>query len=347
MPPLDLIPYSGGLGGVASQIAPRLLRPSGISVFPNWMFDDLTYLTTATPTEKKIPPSAESLNWEGPYCQLGLWADSLGKSPKGGWAGWPLGAPDLNPFTGNAIAYWDHIRDNRNSLSNQCVNLMDLNTDLPGMLSSYRTTGYCECEFFAEENCVQESTRFAAYNREDREMWKNGKANDDAIKSIKCRYAESWHGTNGFTVSFIDNKSARRLEQEDEMGPMKKGISLAGTWSSGVIRADDSKKCIKVGHPDAADGNFLVTDITVVHATCHFYLDPNCNEDIYYGVLRDDPYLTIASDGKAEWVDPDSGDRRGKTIRSFKCFAPYNISWDSSNGELLQAIRAKLMPPPS
>ncbi|KAK6522969.1 hypothetical protein TWF281_002396 [Arthrobotrys megalospora] len=290
---------------------------------PNWRWEDLTYLTTTQQTEKKALENDQdgTVKFAGPYCELGLWehGDTLGSS----WIGWPLGRPDKQ----NANMYWDNLRDNRNGFTNQCANLKDLN-NLAKKLSSYKVSGYCECEFFAEEDCIQESTRFSAYNRYDAGIMIHGKDNNDAIQSIRCRYSEGWGGIPGFTVLMIDRKT-----------PKPDGSPLR-SWSEGPYRSSEIKKCIKVGHPDAEAGNFLVTDVTVGHATCYFYLDPDCGErmgiDIDPHPLR--PLFTLASVGKVDWADSDTGDNWGKRIRSFKCYAGYNIGWHESSADLLDYI---------
>ncbi|KAK6519949.1 hypothetical protein TWF506_000243 [Arthrobotrys conoides] len=323
-----------------SQSARRHDTVSPSNGFQNWLFEDLTYVNRLEPpegSEKKPIKDPGSLASAGPYCMVRLWKHHpvpIVLHEPSSWSGWALGDPELP--SGNPHTYWDNIRDNRNGLSGQCNNLKDLNGSLPRQLSSFKVTGYCECEFFADEDCHPESTRFAAYNREDGAMWKNGK-DDNTIQSIKCRYAESWGGVDGFTVSFIDNKTARRQDQVEKLGPIPDGASLQGIWSPGIHRTQDSRKCLTVGHPDAASGNFRVTDVVVVHATCHFYLDENCNEKNGEGL--DNPLFTLASTGKTEWVDPDGGDARGKTIRSYKCFPGYNIAYHHQSKDILEYIK--------
>ncbi|RVD87083.1 uncharacterized protein DFL_005330 [Arthrobotrys flagrans] len=276
--------------------------------------------------------------FDGPYCLVGLWKNGYQLLDRDSWTGWALGKPELD---GDLHSYWNNIRDNNNGLSGQCNNLKDLNGNLPRQLSSFQVTGYCECEFFADEDCHPKSFRFSAYNREDAAMWRNGK-DDNMIQSIKCKYAESWGGVEGFTVTFVDNKTARRDDQVGRLGPIPEGVALQGTWSPDVLRAHDSRKCLKVGHPDVASGNFRVTDVTVVHATCHFYLDENCNEQ---GGGMENSLFTLASMGKVEWVDPDGGDARGKSIRSYKCFPSYNIAWHPQSQDILKYIQKKIRAP--
>ncbi|KAK6344647.1 hypothetical protein TWF718_006605 [Orbilia javanica] len=323
-----------------TPLVPRLIPAREYDVYPNWMFEDLRYVTGLEPTGDKRPVerSRENQIFDGPYCLVGLWKHGFTFMDHNSWKGWPLGVPDLDPVNG-LRTYWDNIRENKNGLSGQCNNLKDINDRLPQQLSSYVVTGYCECQFFADEDCHPESFRFAAYNREDGALWKNGK-DDNTIQSIKCRYAESWDGVEGFTVTFVDNKTARRQDQVGRLGPVPDGIALQGTWSPDVLRADDSRKCLQVGHPDTESGRFLVTDITVVHATCHFYLDANCNEG--EGLRPEEPLFTLASTGKIEWVDPERGDARGKAIRSYKCFPGYNIAYHHQSQEILKYIKQKI-----
>ncbi|KAF3316277.1 hypothetical protein TWF173_002598 [Orbilia oligospora] len=331
--------------GYISRLAPRLIPTKEYEVFPNWLFEDLSYVNGLQPapdSEKKPIDRPRTPIFDGPYCLVALWKHSPdGYRSKNNWVGWPLGNPDVDPVNGNVHSYWDNIRDNRNGMSGQCNNLKDLNSNLPRQLSSFRVTGYCECEFFADEDCHPESSRFAAYNREDEAMWRNGK-DDNTIQSIKCRYAESWGGVDGFTVTFVDNKTARRPDQVERLGPIPDGASFQGTWSPGVHRIEDSRKCLKVGHPDTESGNFRVTDVSVVHATCHFYLDENCNEP--EGGM-DNPLFTLASTGKIEWTDQDGGDARGKNIRSYKCFPGYNIAYHRQSQEIWEYIKRMVSNP--
>ncbi|KAK6496957.1 hypothetical protein TWF481_001937 [Arthrobotrys musiformis] len=342
MPALALpISLNGGFQTGYSHLAPRLQAMGDTyNVYPNWMFEDLTYVGGLQPTGDKQPiPVPDRVYFDGPYCMVGLWRNSFGSLDRNSWVGWALGAPDLSP-EGNPHTYWDNIRDNKNGLSGQCNNLKDLNGNLPRELSSFKVTGYCECEFFADEDCRPESSRFSAYNREDAAMWRNGK-DDNTIQSIKCRYAESWGGVGGFAVTFVDNKTARRADQVAKSGsPMIDGISLSGTWSAGILRVEDSKKCLRVGHPDVESGNFRITDVDILHATCLFYLDGNCNETGAGPV--DQPFLTLASTGKTGWVDPDRGENWGKNIRSYKCFAGYNIAWHHKSQDALNYIKGKI-----
>ncbi|KAF3116914.1 hypothetical protein TWF706_000130 [Orbilia oligospora] len=292
MPALALPAAIGGpLQMGYSQLAPRLIPTKNYEVFPNWLFEDLSYVNGLQPapdSEKKPIDRPRIPIFDGPYCLVALWKHGPeGYLSKNNWVGWPLGNPDVDPVNGNVHTYWDNIRDNRNGMSGQCNNLKDLNGNLPRQLSSFRVTGYCE-------------------------------------------------------LTFVDNKTARRPDQVERLGPIPDGASFQGTWSPGVHRIEDSRKCLKVGHPDTGSGNFRVTDVSVVHATCHFYLDENCNEP--EGGM-DNPLFTLASTGKIEWTDPDGGDARGKNIRSYKCFPGYNIAYHRQSQEIWEYIKRMVSNP--
>ncbi|EPS39817.1 hypothetical protein H072_6243 [Dactylellina haptotyla CBS 200.50] len=123
------------------------------------------------PTHRVDAKPDGDISWYQPTCQLGLYENEITNVEGAWWEGEPLGFGAKGPDTPYNML---------------CTNIKDLNPKLAGTLSAYRLTGYCECEFYAPENCAPESTRFRAYNRQDGALGADGKQDDNDILSIKC-----------------------------------------------------------------------------------------------------------------------------------------------------------------
>ncbi|EPS36775.1 hypothetical protein H072_9591 [Dactylellina haptotyla CBS 200.50] len=139
----------------------------------------------------------DKLVYKGESCKLGLWQHGTRDSKGAAWEGYPLGkgVKDGGP----------EPRDP--TLNNRCFNLKDLHENLPGQLSSFMLTGWCECEFFDQENCPQEATRFSAFNREDAALWTKSKEHgqdDNRIRSIKCWYTQRQDLFQWGSVRFVE-----------------------------------------------------------------------------------------------------------------------------------------------
>ncbi|KAF3903573.1 hypothetical protein AA313_de0202785 [Arthrobotrys entomopaga] len=229
------------------------------------------------------------LTWYLATCQIGLY-DSPGFQGAW-WEGLPLGEDPNEPT---------------DPLNNVCVNIKDLHQSLAGTISSYRLTGWCQCDFFAEENCTPESGRFRASNREDSNLAEHGH-DDNTIRSFKC-----WFSQRKDTFKQCDFT----LYQLDPPG---NAFWVSAPPRTFVLGKDKLEVCQTI---DLPYGFNVATDVTVNGCSCDFFTEENCSArpagtwgtggfDASFGPKRKNGYPSV-----------------GDGIKAVQCFYPYGIAYN-------------------
>ncbi|KAK6542763.1 hypothetical protein TWF694_006704 [Orbilia ellipsospora] len=183
-------------------------------------------------------------SWYLATCQIGLY--DLSGFQGAWWEGQPIGSDPNEPT---------------DPLNNFCVNVKDLHESLAGTISSFRLTGWCQCDFFAEEGCTPESGRFRAYNREDSDMAEHGH-DDNAIRSFKCWFSQR---ADAFQQCNL------KLYQLDPPGNYIGATNKQPT--DYIIQEGDLEICWILQLPDG----FVGTDVTMNGCTCDFFTEAGCS----------------------------------------------------------------------
>ncbi|KAF3928096.1 hypothetical protein AA313_de0203092 [Arthrobotrys entomopaga] len=108
-------------------------------------------------------------------CQMGMWDHGFDNKLIDGGRNTHSNGDDDGHYQGYFIEEYG---------ANTCVDLKTLHPNLPNTVSSYRVTGYCECDFYDNPGC--QDFRFSAFNREDEDLGRNGPDNDN-LESVRCR----------------------------------------------------------------------------------------------------------------------------------------------------------------
>ncbi|EPS36825.1 hypothetical protein H072_9592 [Dactylellina haptotyla CBS 200.50] len=243
--------------------------------------------------------------FDGPSeaCKVGLYQDGFRAKNGAFWEGYPLGKWDGGDRPSNYPNPY---------LDNKCVNLRDLDLDLQEQLSSYTVIGWCECEFFAKDDCLSESSRFAAFNRQDREMWNNG-SDDDTIRSMKCQYTQE------------------AIKQRTKTDPF---LSCTVIFVANDITFDHSRsatapkrinfreldKCFTVPKGDLTIGKYIING-----CSCKFWKNLDCSgSEVDYAGNAGRTTMDCGTQGRPFEGLP----LFGSQDISYKCFLPTGIAWE-------------------
>ncbi|KAJ6257701.1 hypothetical protein Dda_7489 [Drechslerella dactyloides] len=261
-------------------------------------------------TPPLVPPGSNTadpatfISFYEPACSLGLWSERLRND-------------DMRKYGWKQDAQWEGHPFGDNFPPDQCVNVKDLQSNLDNSITAYRVTGYCECTFFDKQDC--DGPLFAAFNREDGALDKNGPDND-RISSFKCsprngydvfqegQVKLSYYGGTGLDVNITKNDIA--LWKEEPYGElvgishtvcynMPEGFKLSTYWLRGV--------------------------------TCRFYKSSGCP--------REDMTSQVGNAGVQGWrryLERLSLTRSFEP-KSFRCFLPFGIEtpeWPQNGAEM-------------
>ncbi|KAK6338241.1 hypothetical protein TWF730_002313 [Orbilia blumenaviensis] len=267
-----------------------------------------------------LPPGTTQAGGEanlvfyGTECKLGLYDGGI-REPSNGpegvsehirWEGYPLGSQFLG---GEPIVFPER----------QCINVKDLNSQLPNRISSFMLTGYCECKFHDREDCPNDPTElgFSAYNREDGALWRNG-PHDDLIESFEC-----WH-----TNHFNEFQSCSIRLAENPLTGIGKPLppSIFGNLDPGpegqvverkfhkedmegtATRAEGESDCQKL--PDG----FVLNYFKINGCVCRFFKTDDCSIEGYH--------FTDGSPGKVEKMADTI-----QNVKAYRCMVPFGIPW--------------------
>ncbi|KAF3917224.1 hypothetical protein ABW20_dc0109341 [Dactylellina cionopaga] len=279
----------------------------GCLTFLYLLFSNLSFASTipeypkpsATKSAILPPASTPLLSFYNYTCQLGLYQNGMRNSKGARWEGYPLGDPTGNPM-GYLLGYPDHGFQIDPLLNNHCVNLKDLNPNLPGQLSSFQLTGWCECEFFENEDCLPESTRFSAYNRGDGSLWEHG-PDDNRIRSYKCWYTKH-------RKLFKDCMVRVTASNDLHTGPDKR--RKMPDYHALRMDAGKLEKCNAVHTRDGFDAEELV----ISGCSCNLYETDNCEISI-----------EMRGDSGDTRIDLQAGKYRDRPFKSYMCFYPFGM----------------------
>ncbi|EPS35079.1 hypothetical protein H072_11598 [Dactylellina haptotyla CBS 200.50] len=201
-------------------------------------------------------------SWYEEFCTLGIYENGITEFRGGWWEGAPLGR----------VIYQNQAS---NPFNNNCMNVKDLQPKLDATISSYKVTGWCECEFYGGENCDEATGRFTAYNRYDPTLWLNG-PDDNAIKSIRCwatQHQEDFHTCDLKLIDFSSEHNGRNGPTPTEEGGVRTNIF------SETLFGGDLASCRR---PNANEKyrDFILTEAVVAGCTCAFFSDENCSVNV-------------------------------------------------------------------
>ncbi|KAK6522592.1 hypothetical protein TWF281_002030 [Arthrobotrys megalospora] len=266
----------------------------------------LLKLTTAIPAGGPEPPvqarpPAGPVSHRNASCQMSLWQHSPGKGNS--WTGWPL-------------SYSSDPKDGFNydiHLNNQCVNLIELGPGLSREISSYKVTGWCECEFFAELNC--DHTLFSAYNRGDGSLWSRGRDEfqfDNRIQSYKCWYTQRPEDFRFCSVTW-QGVAEDGLVADIETAEIK--------WKGGhrwqdVIQEEMLGDCRVIEGQEYEKMNGLVSSVIINGCTCNLYEKEGCLDN-GLGSFGNSGSVTVKDDFSPLFI--------AKGIGAYRCFHPVGI----------------------
>ncbi|KAK6538586.1 hypothetical protein TWF694_010164 [Orbilia ellipsospora] len=255
-------------------------------------------VTSGVPLNYDMPPNSA--------CQLGIWQN--GDKKGWSWEGYPFGT---DPIPSNTTE--DSI----------CFNIKDLSPDLPNQVSSYAVTGYCECDFFKYENCLQDGYSFTAFNRADMQLWEHG-PDDNTLQSIRCTkrvHKDLLNPTARVTLLPI-------IALPDVLAP--------GYYRLDYITADAMDTCRNVfdgqynqplhdGVSTVDEGTYLDPSkfrgslaLRVDYCTCEFFKAANCPPREFMGI-RGNSDLVINYHKSSDMSFPEW------EIMSWRCHFPWGI----------------------
>ncbi|KAK6504267.1 hypothetical protein TWF506_002469 [Arthrobotrys conoides] len=252
---------------------------------------------------------------DGPNCLLVLLSSSRANiEDEERWIGWPLGN-DTYRYKGD----------------NKCQNFKPLNKMLPNRVSSYQVTGYCECEFFDNENC--EDGKFSAFNRADDSLKLHG--NNDLLESYRCW--KEMHLKKGVTCLLFYGPAGLRGRLGEKMGRS----TLDGediSMDDGYVMATIQRDMMFLNGPESElkcytmRPGVLVESIVVRGCSCVFYLDDNCTMPLSNSLTGKYGIGNAGWDSKAAIGDLDK--TSFGSLRSYTCAPPYGISEYARYGNL-------------
>ncbi|KAF3151012.1 hypothetical protein TWF594_008228 [Orbilia oligospora] len=260
---------------------------------------------------------------DGPNCLLVLLASSRANiEDEERWIGWPLGN-DTYRYNGE----------------NKCQNFKDLHKSLPNQVSSYSVTGYCECEFFDDENC--QNTKFRAFNRADDTLKEHG--NNDLLESYKCW--KEMHISNSVTCFVFYGPQGLRGRLAEKINKSHLDGADISRIGDGYVMATLPNSRMFVDGPGSAlkcyrmEPNILVESIVVRGCSCVFYLDDDCSMPLSNSFTGKYGIGNAGWDSKAVVGDLDRASFN--SLRSFTCAPPYGINWHPRYGNLPNAARTR------
>ncbi|KAK6496640.1 hypothetical protein TWF481_001631 [Arthrobotrys musiformis] len=278
-------------------------------ITPLFLFLPLTNLTLPVaalpaggpePPVQARPPSG-TLDHLSPYCQLSLWQHGPGNGAS--WNGFPLSYPGALPPDVKGSFNYDE------NLNNQCVNIFELNPEnLASQISSCIVTGWCECEFFARQECLQ--TLFTAANRRDDSLWDRGNV-DNRIQSYKCWYTQHEDRFDWCTVTWqgVDAKSFEHINMRKQV------VWKRGPRYQDVIDKTRIGKCRRIPDRDHEDWQ-AISSIVFNGCTCNLYREESC---------MGEGLGSYGNSGSTILKDSFSPLFYDKGIRSYMCFHPVGV----------------------
>lgn len=231
----------------------------------------------------------------GPECKLGIWQNGVNNYP--------------GPFqrVGDYFLPWNKEHDPANTRphyvcrpfayvkSGECFTLKD---DITNQGSSFTLTGYCECEFFDDNNC--EVGLFKAFNRADHSLKTNGPHND-MISSVKCYETKQLERFEMGTLVFYGRNG--RAIARDAIDPKMPGWNALGGFSGCRVFAPEV---------EAAGGPWKVK---INGVSCMFFDNYDCQQPAMFW------------EGSAGLAERDNAPGLDGKIKSYRCFVPWGIGF--------------------
>ncbi|EPS38565.1 hypothetical protein H072_7658 [Dactylellina haptotyla CBS 200.50] len=242
----------------------------------------------------------------------------------------PLGRTDLGTrddmqsyqSTECQVGLWNGVDENRNSVygeyntewqglpfegvpENECINVEDLNPGLVRTIRSFAVTGYCECEFFKDKDCLLENGKFSAYNRKDGALYKSD--NDNILGSFKCRKTNNWEKFQNCSLASYpdDTKTGLGLTLEQKyFDPITGKTACAPLGMLSPFKKLKVKSCSCLFFPNTAcDG--AVDNIDPIREK------PPVVDDI----------IRVGNNGTVTFRDIPTD----KVMQSFTCYLPFEL----------------------
>ncbi|KAK6336347.1 hypothetical protein TWF696_001908 [Orbilia brochopaga] len=273
--------------------------------------DDFTTTTSTALVRRddppKVPPGSDAKDSSAfrsfyePTCTLGMWSDSF----RDGYGKelWSFDTKLWKWWIRN-MGQWEGFPFGDGFPPNTCVKTKDLNDRLDNSITQYRLAGYCECEFFDNDNC--EGHLFNAFNRDDMQLRTNGPDND-RISSFKCWPTDHYDSfVNGHVELFYQDSLGTAVQIE------KKDFQQIDQFGFGTIWRTT---CYNL-----PEGNTL-RKYVVTGVTCQFYDNIGC-----WGAGRPIDYVTRTGHAGVDSLgglgDPPYA------LKSFFCMLPFGIAFE-------------------
>ncbi|KAK6540982.1 hypothetical protein TWF694_008363 [Orbilia ellipsospora] len=224
------------------------------------------------------------INYLTAQCQMGLWDHGFDNK---------LGPHDWITHSDPSQDghYQGYIIDDVGE--DTCVDLKVLFPTLPNTVSSYRVTGYCECDFFDDPGC--NNFRFSAFNREDNSLNTNGPDNDN-LESVRCRTTNHAEQVQNCALNFFANSNHIIIHDLIDAKNPEDWSAAAGISGCRVF----------------PPGTPLISNMRIEGCTCIFYDDVDC---------RGNQILWVGNGGVTDQYDV----LEDAKLKSYRCWAPWGI----------------------
>ncbi|KAK6532921.1 hypothetical protein TWF281_007093 [Arthrobotrys megalospora] len=228
----------------------------------------------------------------GPECKIGIWTNGINneRSP-----GDRVTGNVLDLFLPAPARPYQACFPFRQRPSGECFNVDD---NLKNQVSSFIVTGYCECEFFDDDNC--QNTMFSAFNRADASLKTNGPHND-RVNSMKCWESKQLERFQMGTLTFYRPGKHGREIARDTIDPAAPEWNDVGGFSGCRVLAPE------------IEANGGPHKVKINGVSCMFFDNYECRQPAMFW------------EGSAGLAFRDS--KLDGKVKSYRCFAPWGIGY--------------------
>ncbi|KAK6505591.1 hypothetical protein TWF481_007483 [Arthrobotrys musiformis] len=235
-------------------------------------------------------PGYGNIAFTGPECKLGMWTMGINneRAPSDR-ATWDL-LRHSTPLAESSVCYPFGVR-----APGDCYTLSGT---FKNKISSYVVTGYCECEFFDDDDC--QGSLFKAFNRADASLKTNGPHNDriNSVRCVETKQQDQWQG--GQVKFYAAGKHGRDMVIDEILPTMPEWNQLGGFSGCRVMPPE----------VEAAGG---VQKVKINGVSCMFFDNYECRHPAMFW------------EGSMGRVERSSG-LDGK-VKSYRCFVPWGIGY--------------------